>query len=625
MSTRQVGPYRIAKQLGVGATAITYLAHDTSHAGDAAPLVCLKVLHPAYARNPTFAEAFEREARITRTLHHPHIVTLQDVGRDPRRGPYLVLSFVEGMDLGELLAATRAARTQLDWPIVVLIARHVALALELAHEDLRDPWHAQPRPPVIHRDLCPSNLLLGGVSGAVYVTDFGLARALASASRRPSLELMGRVPYTAPEYIAGEPYDARIDLFSCGVLLFEALTGVRPFSALHIGAHLLQVRNGERRRVEDLRVEFHPSFGAPPPAGLVELVRIIDQLLEPNPADRPTARALADALDAIHIPAGTHRDLQFLVHEHRPPARRDIRLQVTGEHPSIPWSATDSAHLRSRDVEPDELRVTPHGAARLVAAFAHELDDDSDPQVGQAIDATTPDHPSFDVTDTSLPPFDAHDWPRSNKTDWPEPCVIGGEADPLPVIPATRPHPSVPDYADIVPEGAIIPAIASSASGGITSAEGMMARALPAGAAVRVIPTPLDSSTPPPPPAQQRPPPSSAPEGAPAPRFAHRQLALPAVDPGSVVPQRTVRLAAALAALLFVTSFCVLGSTNRILVPLMTGDLGVYETFDHVWTPIFTYGALVGIALGLLAATTSLALWWRARRHTPRRSSPTPR
>ena len=514
MGTRYVGPYRIARQLGVGATAITYLAHDTSHAGDAAPLVCLKVLHPAYARNPTFAEAFMGEAMITRTLHHPHIVTLQDVGRDPRRGPYLVLSFVEGMDLGELLAATRAARTQLDWPVVVLIARHVALALEHAHEDLRDPWHAQPRPPVIHRDLCPSNLLLGGVSGSVYVTDFGLARALASASRRPSLELMGRIPYTAPEYIAGEPYDARIDLFSYGVLLFEALTGVRPFSALHVGAHLLQVRNKERLRVEDLRVEFHPSFGAPPPAGLVELVRIIDQLLEPDPAKRPTARALADALDAIPIPAGTHRDLQYLVHEHRPPARREIQLHVTGQRPSIPWSATDPAPLRSfdsapaLDAEPDGLHVTPEGAARLAAAFAHELDD-SDPHVGQADDSSTPDRPSFDRTDTSLPPFDAPAWPPSNKTVWPEPLVIGGEADPLAVIPATRPHPSVPDYADVMPEGAIVPAtVSSSASGGIGSAGGMTASAVSAGAAVPVIPTTLDSSNPPPPPTHQHAPPA---------------------------------------------------------------------------------------------------------------------
>ena len=90
----QVGPYRIAKQLGAGATAITYLAHDTSHAGEAAPLVCLKVLHPAYARNPTFADAFMGEAMITPTLHHPHIVTLQDVGRDPRRGPYCLVPLI---------------------------------------------------------------------------------------------------------------------------------------------------------------------------------------------------------------------------------------------------------------------------------------------------------------------------------------------------------------------------------------------------------------------------------------------------------------------------------------------------------------------------------------------------
>ncbi|MEZ4340986.1 MAG: serine/threonine-protein kinase, partial [Sandaracinaceae bacterium] len=223
-----IGPYRVIHRIGSGGTGATFLALADSSAHASRLLCCVKTPLARWARDPAYLRAFENEAHIASHLDHPNIVRLHDVGVD-RGQPYLAYPLIEGLDLGELIASTRDRGQQLAWPLVATIALQMARALEHAHDDRRGSGRLLERPPIIHRDICPSNILIG-VSGISYLTDFGIARALEEVSIRPSLNGTGRVMYTAPERLMhGRGYDARADLFSLGVVLYEALVGRPPF------------------------------------------------------------------------------------------------------------------------------------------------------------------------------------------------------------------------------------------------------------------------------------------------------------------------------------------------------------------------------------------------------------
>ncbi|MBN4049491.1 serine/threonine protein kinase, partial [bacterium AH-315-N03] len=381
----QLGPYRIVEQINAGGAGVTYLAISIASTRESALLVCLKTPHPMFANDPAYLEAFETEAHFASQLHHPHIVTLQDRGADARGRRYLVYPFVEGLDLGELIAGVRDAGQQLGWMIVAMVAAQVARALEYAHQDHRGSGRLQERPAVIHRDLCPPNILIG-VSGVIYLTDFGIACALEKASLQPSLEGKGRIAYSAPERLMpGREYDARADLFSLGVVLFEALTNHAPFFADSVPAYVERVLHGPRPRVETLRAEFQPGFGGSPPEALVQLVEIVHRLLERDPADRyPSAAELVDALAEIAIPGDAHRELATEAERHMPEWRRKIRLHTSempavGPEPSGSWSSTDLRHLESHarryDAERDGVRVSPADAQRLLDAFSAQAGD----------------------------------------------------------------------------------------------------------------------------------------------------------------------------------------------------------------------------------------------------------
>ncbi|MEA3018644.1 MAG: eukaryotic-like serine/threonine-protein kinase [Actinomycetota bacterium] len=202
--------YEVLRRIARGGMADVYLARDLLLDRP----VALKVLFPEFATDPSFVERFRREAQSAAGLSHPNIVNVYDSGES--HGTYfIVMEYIEGRSLSQIikdegaLSPDRAADITTD----------IAAALGFAH-----------RNGVIHRDVKPGNVLISPL-GQVKVTDFGIARAVTTQENLTQTgTVMGTATYFSPEQARGEPVDPRSDVYSLGVVLYEALTGAPPFS-----------------------------------------------------------------------------------------------------------------------------------------------------------------------------------------------------------------------------------------------------------------------------------------------------------------------------------------------------------------------------------------------------------
>ncbi len=239
----KLGRFEISGVLGQGAMGVVYLAHDPSIDRP----VAIKTIRSEAARDDNAAEVearFLKEARLAGRLQHANIVTVYDVGRDGDLY-FIAMEYVDGRPLTHYLAAP----DDLSLSVRVDIIRQAAEALGHAHER-----------GVVHRDMKPGNILVSK-DGRVKVTDFGIGKFLGSepSDLTRTGQMIGSPAYMSPEQVRGDKIDGRSDLFSLGVVLYELLTGKRPFPGESITTLVYQILHTEPKNPRDIKASLPVS------------------------------------------------------------------------------------------------------------------------------------------------------------------------------------------------------------------------------------------------------------------------------------------------------------------------------------------------------------------------------
>ncbi|MET9698280.1 Stk1 family PASTA domain-containing Ser/Thr kinase [Streptomyces sp. NPDC006529] len=296
------GRYRIDARIAVGGMATVYRAVDTR----LDRVLALKVMHPALAADTAFVERFIREAKSVARLAHPNVVGVFDQGTD---GPFvfLAMEYVSGCTLRDVLRERGALRPRAALDIL----EPMLAALGAAH-----------RAGFVHRDMKPENVLIGD-DGRVKVADFGLVRSVDAVTDTTG-SVLGTVSYLAPEQIENGLTDTRVDVYACGVVLYEMLTGAKP----HTGGTPAQV------------IYRHLNEDVPPPSAAVPgLPAALDELVRAAAARNPELRPY----DAVALLALT----------------REARSALTdGELDAVP----PQARAEERTAAEDRTSVIPRTA-----------------------------------------------------------------------------------------------------------------------------------------------------------------------------------------------------------------------------------------------------------------------
>ncbi len=284
----RIGGYEVVTRLRAGGMAALYLARRAGAAGFSKH-VAIKVIHDQLLSDEAFVRMFVDEAKLCARISHPNVVHVEELGEEDGRY-YLVMEYVHGCSLADLLKELSLRKRRLSPALAVHIAIQLADGLHAAHETT-DPDGAPLG--VVHRDVSPQNVLLS-YKGHVKLIDFGIAKARGQAHQTVGSSLKGKFRYMSPEQANGQPLDRRSDVYSLGVVLWELLAARNLFRAPGDIALLDMVRNPE---VEP------PSHYAPlvPPG----LDAVVLAALAPDRARRiATAKELRRRLVAAMPEAG---------------------------------------------------------------------------------------------------------------------------------------------------------------------------------------------------------------------------------------------------------------------------------------------------------------------------------
>src|SRR5919109_5525332 len=233
--------YRLDEKIGSGGMSSVYRAFDPT----LERWVAIKLMHRDISNDPDQLERFRREARAVAQLNHPHVVTVIDAGEDDG-APYIVFEYVEGETLKERIR--RLGR--LEIPEAVAYAIEIGRGLAAAHAHR-----------LVHRDVKPQNVLIDA-EGRAKVTDFGIARELEQDGLTRTGRVLGTTDYVSPEQAMGSVVDARSDIYSLGVLLYEMLTGTPPFEAESLVGVAMKHVNEAIPDVQSKRPEVSSALAA---------------------------------------------------------------------------------------------------------------------------------------------------------------------------------------------------------------------------------------------------------------------------------------------------------------------------------------------------------------------------
>jgi eukaryotic-like serine/threonine-protein kinase len=270
-AVRQVGRYLIRERLGRGGMATVFKAHDPDIGRD----VAIKFLHAALCEDDEYRSRFLREARAAGGLSHPNIVTVHDVGEIEGR-PYMAMEMLDGQPLSDEMSNGKPL------PVRDVVIMGIQLARALAYAHARG---------IVHRDIKPGNLMRVKGTQTIKVTDFGIAHMeSAGAEQRTRVgDILGTPQYMSPEQTQGEKLDGRSDLFSTGILLYQMLTGQRPFLGDSLVALAVKIAKEEPIPIEKLRPDLPAS-----------LRRVVERCLAKAPDRRfQTGQELSDALGRV--------------------------------------------------------------------------------------------------------------------------------------------------------------------------------------------------------------------------------------------------------------------------------------------------------------------------------------
>jgi serine/threonine protein kinase len=252
-----VGEYELLSRIAVGGMGEVFIARKTGRAAFE-KRVALKLLLPHLSQEPELVHRFLDEARIAAQMNHPNLVQVFDVGEADGRH-YLAMALVEGVSLARLLEACQRLGEPLPLPMVRLVAIGLCEGLAYAH-DLKDR-NGGPLE-VVHRDINPYNMLVSA-TGAVLVTDFGVAKVAGSMHATLPGRVLGKLAYLAPEQLAaGAQVDRRTDLYAAALTLYETATGVSPFQRDNEAATLDAVRQAPLPDPRERRPGIDPCMAA---------------------------------------------------------------------------------------------------------------------------------------------------------------------------------------------------------------------------------------------------------------------------------------------------------------------------------------------------------------------------
>jgi serine/threonine protein kinase len=239
INTKRIANFEINELIGSGGMANIYKAMQLSLERP----IALKVLHRHLTMNENFIARFEKEAKRAAMLHHENIVSIIDYGCQD--GEYFIaMEYVEGQNLKQMM--TRMKRLPLE--VALLIGREVANGLKYAHGF-----------GLIHRDIKPANIMLSS-DGRVMITDFGIAKGHQDMSITDTGQMVGSPAYMSPEQAAGRPVDHRCDLFSLGIVLYEIITGEKPFKGENYQELVTNIISTQPMPMKDIRVDVTTSI-----------------------------------------------------------------------------------------------------------------------------------------------------------------------------------------------------------------------------------------------------------------------------------------------------------------------------------------------------------------------------
>lgn len=324
--------YRVLRRIAHGGTAAVYEGLDERLERP----VALKIMHPHFADDPRFVTRAEREAKAAARLHDPHVVAVLDQGRTDDGVLYLVLEFVDGPTLREVVAREAPMDPHRALELLVPVLRGLARA------------H---RTGLVHRDVKPENVLLTA-DGQVKVADFGLTRAV--DDHTASTTVLGTVGYAAPELVDDGPVDQRSDVYAVGIMAYEMLTGSRPYTGT-----ALQVATA------------HVSRDVPAPSGIAAGVPpALDEFVL-RATSRNASRRPADAAELLDLALAVRRSLSAPAD---PPSLREAATEVLARGSHSPTGHPEEAPTEALGAGDDDA-AAPLGesATEVVGPGGHEL------------------------------------------------------------------------------------------------------------------------------------------------------------------------------------------------------------------------------------------------------------